>query len=223
MTKNSGCSPKVQTYQSKTQGTNNVGTTFILRLVIYYKFQFRTFYGYVFYFSAIHRFQEVLYHPRSAYQHDNFREARSQQCNSTSSKTSRFQIVLEVKKKFQQVLFVKGMTISRNYVSAEWRNLQRDLGISRHILTPRAVIWLSHLSSEILDGSSRAKEKVLLQGPNNYNSAITDQTLFPWPCPQLEEQLWLFWLKAQAAKVSLSAGATRSWRLRRIRDSFAIK
>lgn len=95
--------------------------------------------------------------------------------------------------------------------------------MSRRVLTPRAVIWLSHLSSEILDGSSRAKEKVLLQGPNNYNSAITDQTLFPWPCPQLEEQLWLFWLKAQAAKVSLSAGATRSWRLHRIRDSFAIK
>lgn len=33
--------------------------------------------------------------------------------------------------------------------------------------------------SEILDGSSQAKEKVLLQGPNNYKSAITDQTVFP--------------------------------------------
>lgn len=47
------------------------------------------------------------------------------------------------------------------------------------MLTPPAVIWLSHLSNEILDGSSQAKEKVLLQGPNNYKSAITDQTLFP--------------------------------------------
>lgn len=35
------------------------------------------------------------------------------------------------------------------------------------------------LWGEILDGRSQAKEKVLLKGANNYNSAITDQTLFP--------------------------------------------
>lgn len=34
-------------------------------------------------------------------------------------------------------------------------------------------------SSEILDGGGQAKGTALLQGPNNYKSAITDQTLFP--------------------------------------------
>lgn len=79
-------------------------------------------------------------------------------------------------------------------------NLQADLRISSSRLTPQVVIWLSHLSSEILDGSSQAKEKVLLQGPNNYKSAITDQTLFPWPCLQLEEQLRLFLAESSGSK-----------------------
>lgn len=70
--------------------------------------------------------------------------------------------------------------------------MQDILGISSLALVLQVVTWLSHLFGEILDGSSQAKEKVLLQGPNNYKRAITDQTLFPRPCLLLEEQLRLF-------------------------------
>lgn len=71
-----------------------------------------------FYFSAIHRFQEVLYHPCSAYQHDNLRKAGSQQRNTTRNKILHFQKVLEVQKVHTSTIFKKGMTISRNYASA---------------------------------------------------------------------------------------------------------
>ena len=84
----------------------------------------------------------------------------------------------------------------------------------------QVVIRLSHLPREILGGSSQAKEKVLLPGPNNYKSAITDQTLFPWPCLQLEEQHRPSFLFLLAEKTPLSAA---SWRLHRIWDSFSIK